>query len=499
MEAFLVACREGDYRRAAEYLDLRRLPRAQREARGPELARELKAVLDRELWVDLDALSEDPRGDREDGLPRDREALGEIATQRGSVSILPVSILLERGTDPDGVRIWRIAASTVERIPQLYAEFGYGPLEPWLPSWFFELSLLEIALWQWCALLALGIAAWALSWGAVLVLEHGVRPLARRTQSKLDDELVDATAQPLRLGAAIAIFHLGTLLLGLAVPVRRFFSELESALVIVAATWFLLRLVNLGTLAAAHRLEQRDNATALGVVPIGQKAVKTFVVALAMIAMLDSFGFDVTALLAGLGVGGIAVALAAQKTLENLFGGVTLLADRPVSVGDFCRFGDRVGTIESIGLRSTRVRTLDRTLVTIPNSAFSAMQLENFSSRDRIWYHPILGLRYETTREQVRAILDAVREMLLAHPRVVPDPARIRFVGFGAYTLDLEVFAYVDATDYGDFLTVAEDLNLRIMRIVEEQGTSFAFPSQTLYLGPDERPAPARSEGAVVS
>jgi len=127
------------------------------------------------------------------------------------------------------------------------------------------------------------------------------------------------------------------------------------------------------------------------------------------------------------------------------------------------------------------------------------MQLENFSSRDRIWYHPILGLRYETTREQVRAILDAVREMLLAHPRVVPDPARIRFVGFGAYTLDLEVFAYVDATDYGDFLTVAEDLNLRIMRIVEEQGTSFAFPSQTLYLGPDERPAPARSEGAVVS
>jgi MscS family membrane protein len=419
MEAYLVACREGDYRRAAEYLDLRRLPRMEREAKGPELARELKAVLDRELWVDLDALSENPRGDLEDGLPRNRDAVGEIATQRG-----PVPILLERGTGPDGVRIWRIASSTVERIPELYAEFGYGPLEPWLPRWFFELSLLEIALWQWCALLALGIGAWALSWIAVLVLERGVRPLAQRTDSDLDDRLVNATAQPLRLGAAIALFHGGSLLLGLAVPVRRFLSELESALTIVAATWLLLRLVNLGTLAAARRLQQRDNATALGVVPIGQKAVKTFVVALAVIAMLDSFGFDVTALLAGLGVGGIAVALAAQKTLENLFGGITLLADRPVSVGDFCRFGDRVGTIESIGLRSTRVRTLDRTLVTVPNSAFSAMQLENYSARDRIWYHPILGLRYETTREQVRAILDAVREMLLAHPRVVPDPAR---------------------------------------------------------------------------
>jgi MscS family membrane protein len=124
------------------------------------------------------------------------------------------------------------------------------------------------------------------------------------------------------------------------------------------------------------------------------------------------------------------------------------------------------------------------------------MQLENFAARDRIWYHPVLGLRYETTREQVRSILERVREMLLAHPRVVPDPARIRFLGFGAYSLDLEVFAYVDATDYGEFLAVAEDLNLRIMKIVEENGASFAFPSQTLYLGRDELPGPARPEGA---
>jgi MscS family membrane protein len=372
------------------------------------------------------------------------------------------------------------------------ANAGVEALGAWLPSWAVELSLLEIALWQWCALLAVGIAAWALSWGAVLLLERGVRPLARRTASDLDDRLVSATAQPLRLAAAIGLFHLGKLPLGLATAVEGFLSELESALAIVAVAWFALRLVNLFTLVAVRRLEERDNATALGVVPLGQKAVKTFVLVLAVVAMLDSFGFDVTALLAGLGVGGIAVALAAQKTLENLFGGLTLLADRPVSVGDFCRFGDRVGTIEAIGLRSTRVRTLDRTLVTVPNAAFSAMQLENYSALDRIWYHPILGLRYETTREQVRAILERVREMLLAHPRVVPDPARIRFLGFGAYTLDLEVFAYVDATDYGDFLAVAEDLNLRIMRIVEEMGASFAFPSQTLYLGPDERPDPAR-------
>jgi MscS family membrane protein len=384
------------------------------------------------------------------------------------------------------------AASAAEPAPPDSA----AALTSWLPAWAFELSLLEIALWQWSALLVLGIAAWALSWTTVRLLERVVRPLTRRTHSDVDDQLVTATAQPLRLGAAIALFHLGRLPLGLSASVESFLSELESALAIVAVAWFLLRLVNLFTLVAMRRLQQQDNATALGVVPIGQKAVKAFVIALAVIAMLDSFGFEVTALLAGLGVGGIAVALAAQKTLENLFGGFTLLADRPVSVGDFCRFGERVGTIESIGLRSTRVRTLDRTLVTVPNSLFSGMELENFSARDRIWYHPTLGLRYETTREQVRSILEQVREMLLAHPRVVPDPARIRFLGFGAYSLDLEVFAYVDATDYGEFLAVAEDLNLRIMRIVEERGASFAFPSQTLYLGRDERPEPARPEGS---
>jgi MscS family membrane protein len=397
-----------------------------------------------------------------------------------------------RGAAQAAVLLAAGRASGAEPAPPGAAE----PLAAWLPRWAFEVTLLEIALWQWCALLALGIAVWALSWTTVLVLERVVRPLALRTRSDLDDRLVTATAQPLRLAAAIALFQLGTLPLGLSASVGRFLSELESALAIVAVAWFLLRLVNLLTLVAVRRLQQQDNATALGVVPIGQKAVKTFVIVLAVIAMLDSFGFEVTALLAGLGVGGIAVALAAQKTLENLFGGLTLLADRPVSVGDFCRFGDRVGTIEAIGLRSTRVRTLDRTLVTIPNSAFSGMQLENYAARDRIWYHPVLGLRYETTREQVRSILERVREMLLAHPRVVPDPARIRFLGFGAYSLDLEVFAYVDATDYGEFLAVAEDLNLRIMKIVEENGASFAFPSQTLYLGRDELPGPARPEGA---
>jgi MscS family membrane protein len=481
MVGYLQACRDGDYERAAQYLDLRRLPASERATRGPELARHLKVVLDRELWVDVDALSDDPEGDTEDGLPSYRDSAGFIDTSHG-----PVNVLLQRVPREDGVRIWELSSATVERIPALYAEFGNGPLEGLLPSWMLELRLLEVALWQWCALLALVLVAAALSWLAVFLVEKGIAPLARRTVTDLDDRVVSATAQPLRLLAALGLFALGTLPLGLAVPVRHFLAEAESALAIVAVTWLLLRLADILTLVAMRRLEQRGNGTALGVVPIGQKTVKAFVLALAAVAMLDSFGFNVTALLAGLGVGGIAVALAAQKSLENLFGGVTLLADRPVKVGDFCRFGDRVGTVEAVGLRSTRVRTLDRTLVSVPNAQFSTMELENFAARDRIWYHPTLGLRYETTAEQLRFILVEIRRMLYAHPRVTPDPARIRFVGFGAYSLDLEVFAYVDTRDYGEYLEIAEDLNLRIIDLVEAAGSSFAFPSQTLYLGRDE-------------
>ena len=152
------------------------------------------------------------------------------------------------------------------------------------------------------------------------------------------------------------------------------------------------------------------------------------------------------------------MALAAQKTVEHLFGGLTLIADQPVKVGDFCRFGDQVGTVERIGLRSTRVRTLDRTVVSVPNGDFAKLRLENFAERDRIWLRVMLGLRYETTPDQLRHVLVDLHELLYAHPRIDPDPARVRFVGFGAYTLDVEIYAYVRTADYNEFLAVREDL-----------------------------------------
>jgi MscS family membrane protein len=152
-----------------------------------------------------------------------------------------------------------------------------------------------------------------------------------------------------------------------------------------------------------------------------------------------------------------------------------------VKVGDFCRFGDKVGTIEEIGLRATRVRTLDRTVITVANSEFANLHLDNYSERDRFWYHPMLQLRYETKPDQIRYLLVEVRRMLYAHPKILAEPLHVRFKGFGSYSLDIEVFAYIGVSSYTESLEIAEDLNLRIMDIVEASGSDFAFPSEVQY------------------
>jgi MscS family membrane protein len=169
-------------------------------------------------------------------------------------------------------------------------------------------------------------------------------------------------------------------------------------------------------------------------------------------------------------------------------GTLNLYADRPVKVGDFCRYGEdpssgwlRIGTIEEIGLRSTRIRGIDRTVTTFPNAEFSNMEIINLTKRDRMVFRPTLALRYETTGDQLRFVLAQLREMLLAHPRVTDDPARVRFAGFADYAMKVDIFAYVNTADWNEFLAIQEDIYLRILRIIEQAGSGFAFPSRTLY------------------
>jgi MscS family membrane protein len=218
---------------------------------------------------------------------------------------------------------------------------------------------------------------------------------------------------------------------------------------------------------------------------LGERLLKALVLIVAVLATLGILGFNLTTVLAGVGIGGIAIAFAAQKTLENLFGGISVLADEVIRVGDTCRFGDRVGIVEDISLRSTRIRTVERTELSIPNGALATMNVENLTRRDKILFNPTLGIRCETTADQLRYVLAEIRRMLFEHPKVDSDSARIRFASFDPSSLSLEIFSYVLTRDMGEFTAIREDLLLRIMAIVQKSGTDFAFPSQTLYLARD--------------
>ncbi len=471
MLSFLQAARAGDYERAAEFLDLSQLE----DPDGPRLARQLKLVLDQTLWIELERISDLPDGDPTDGSPS-RDKAGEIEASRGKVPVL-----LERSRR-DGE--WRIAPRTVGRIEALYGEFGLGILGEYLPPVMFR-SLGELQLWQWTSLLAVVLLAYVLAAITIAAALRVARRFVAKSESKIDDDLLEAAVGPLTALLMILFISVGVLPLRITGPASSLVAALSQVFTILAFAWFTIRAADVASRTFERRLAASTDTTVLTIIPVGRRLTKFFLSLIAILAVLQNLGFNVLSIIAGLGVVGIGVALAAQKTFENFFGTISILIDQPIRRGDFCRFGDQVGTVEDIGLRSTRIRTLDRTIITLPNADFSMVRIENFTARDRIRFTTLLGLRYETTPDQMRHVLIGIKRLLVSHARVTPDPARVRFVGFGSHSLDLEIFAYVDTADWNEFLSIREDLLLRIMDAVAASGTAFAFPSQTIYLGRD--------------
>ena len=231
------------------------------------------------------------------------------------------------------------------------------------------------------------------------------------------------------------------------------------------------------------RIGARTLGTAVSVVIIGYAA--------------QDLGLPLYSVVAGLGIGGLAVALAIRPTLENLIGGIMLYLDQPVRIGDFCSFGDKTGTVETIGVRTTKIRALDRTLISIPNAALADMQLINWAKCDRMLISATIGLRYETENDQLRYVLVKFREMLHAHPKIHSETVRVRFADFGQSSLDIGVRIYALTQDFNEYHAIREDVLLRMSDIVKKSGSGFAFPSQTLYMGRDDGLDGERGETAA--
>lgn len=470
VHGFLTAARNRNYTQAAEYLDLRNLPAEVMRREGPDLARQLKIVLDRALWIDLDLLSNSPEGDRNDNLHPARDRVGSISS--GSKTY---DIFVQRILEEDGASIWKFAGVTVAEIPAMYKDFGYGPLEQIFPAWLFDVSFLGIHLWLWIAVIGICILLYPV---AMLITSLLVMVL-RRFHADLAQQVDRIFTAPLRVLIWTVLVRASSDVVGPSITLRAIAQA--RTVQVIALGWLLLRVVDFVAHRASTNLDRKGLAGALVLLTPVARLLKLLAITAAVLLWLDNMGFKVTTLLAGLSISGVAVALASQKTLENIFGAFTLFTAQPVRVGDFCRFGTQVGTVEEIGLRATRIRTLERSVITIANAEFANMHLDNLSKRDRFWYHPHLALRYETTPDQIRYVLVEVRKMLYAHPKVVSEPLHVRFTGFGEYSLDLEVFAYMGVSNYDESLEVAEDLNLRIMEIVTAAGSDFAVPAQIQY------------------
>jgi MscS family membrane protein len=470
---FMKAAAQEDYEQALRYLDTRTAgPAAQKLIVG------LQAILERGFSGNLGVLSNKPEGSLDDDLLPTVERVGTVKTASGSFDILLER--LQRGKDP---AIWLFSAATLTRVPGIQRELDVHSLDDYLPRFLVSTWFLWFPLWQWILFLLLIPLSYALAAVATRLLTPLVLlTLRRMVKVRADHHVVRLTGPVRILMFALAIWVIS--LYSRSLLGSLFWTYVASTLTVIGATWLCVRVMDI-----VFKLKQRQfsvtSSSKVSLLQLVEKLCKVLGVIAGALVILHIAGINIAAAITGLGIGGIAIAFAAQKTLENLFGGVMIISDRPIRVGDFCRAGDTLGTVENIGLRSTRIRTLKRTVVSVPNGQLAVMNLENFAVRDKIWFHHHLSLRYETTADQLRYILAEIRKMLYGHPKVESMSARVRFVGFETSSLNLEVFAYILETEYEPFLQVQEDLLLRIMDIVEGSGSGFAFPAQINYVGGD--------------
>ncbi len=471
---FLQVTQAGNFKAAADYLQMSAV---RRQSQGPEVAEQLKKLMDSSFVGSPRQLSKNREGSPEFGT-LDQQTIGDFSNGEGDVPVV-----LVRVNDPNSGKIWLFSADTLNKVPEVYDNLEAHQVESKLPQSLVR-HVLGMPLWQWLALFAAIPVAIGIGWAVALLLAIP-RRLWLKFRNRPNLHAFRGLRTPLVMTFSAITHRVIASFLGLPLLPRLYYYRTIAVLICIGFFWFLLRATSL----VMQRL--RNHAISAGrigtgtLMVLGQRLLAALVVIVGILAIFAILGFNLTTLLAGLGIGGIAIAFAAQKTLENLFGGISVLGDEVIRVGDSCRFGDRVGTVEDISMRSTRIRTTERTELSIPNGALATMNIENLTRRDKILFNPTLGIRCETSADQLRYLLAEVRRMLYEHPKVESDSARIRFASFDNSALSLEIFSYVLTRDMAEFTAIREDLLLRIMDIVEKSGSGFAFPSRTVYFSRD--------------
>jgi len=484
VRGFLSAAQDQDFVLASKYLDSQ-----ESRERKEQIARQLKLVMDRGLRVDLESLSRTPEGTGAADAESNQETIG--VARNGSDKLDIVLDRVQRGNQ----FIWLFSSRTLQVVP----DFAKGLEAPWieaiLPKGLVDSRLFGIPLYRWVGLPVSVLLGFAVACGLVWLISLAFRTLLRGVITRYGLK-VPSFIGPLR----VLVFTLLMQVVSRMAPTlvaRLFWEHLATLLTVVGVAWLLMRGLDVIADSMAERIRLTTVPGRIAIVYLARGVTKGLIVALALLVMLAIEGINTTAVITGLGVGGIAIAFAAQKTIENLFGTITIVSDQPIRVGDVCKVDGQMGTVERIGLRSTRLRTPGRSIVTVPNGQLASVHLENYSVRDMFLCNHVIGLRCETSADQLRFAMAEIRRLLYEHPKVQSESARVRFVRFGSSSLDLEIFAYILAPDYVAFLAVQEDLLLRIMDIIETSGTGVAFPSQVTYFAKDTGLRSEKTETAM--
>jgi MscS family membrane protein len=426
----------------------------------------------------LNQLSDEPEGSLLDPFKPQQDLIGTISSANGDVDIL-----VERVDRVNSGPIWLFANQTLDSIPDLYEEINVASVDTLVPQFWVKTRFAGVPLFEFLVAFV-GLPLFYLLTDLLSrLLSPLIGLLRRRWRKEPDLPNPEVLPKPIRLLLLAGVVRWTLSKVTLPLLARQFWISVATLITIASCVWLFILLIGACEGIIRHRLaRRRSHSGATSIVRLGRRVADLLTVFVGLLVAFHHFGVNPTPALAGLGVGGIAVALAAQKTLENVIGGASVIFDKVVRVGDVLKVGDTQGTVEDIGLRSTRIRTPDRTVISLPNGKVANAGLENVSARDKFWFHHDLNLTRETTAIEMRSVLDGVNNLLAQNSQVELDSIRVRFLRFGASSLDVEVFAYVLVDDWNAFLEIQQALLLQIMDVVQAAGTQLAIQSHAMYL-----------------
>ena len=467
---FLKYAHRGDYATAARYLHTS--PKSTTDPQ--DLARELLTLMDTSFKGGLSLISDVREGSAEDSSDPNTEVIGELVIQ-DHVDSVALTRVPQKGAGP----IWLFSKDTLDRVPRLFELAGAPVFDEYLPDFLTRYLLLGVPVGRWLAIL-LSIAvclfvAWGLLRLTALMLKYRDRhATARRAHYWI------AAKKPAAFITAIALNAICVYWIGLPILYRMYYFRMLSALFAICVAWFI------GAMLDANKqrmlVSGREKKQAISLVPLLHGIAKAILIAICVLAILGILGFDTKTMVAGLGIGGIALALGAQKTLENLISGITLVADDVFAIGDECVIDGRSAIVQEIGLRSLSVRTREGTHMSFPNGMLAQVGIENVSRRDKFLLWTTLVISYETSLTQVRCVIARVREMLYSHSRIQQQSARFRLANMTSVGYEVELFAFVQTTDGAEMAGIREDVFFRIADIAEAEGAVWAIPSRLTFL-----------------